>query len=488
MQTTDKQPPQIPEKEVKSDRATAIEKFLFNRQILAILLSFMLFVGGIMGYFSMVKESDPDVQLAKAIISTEWSGTDAETIENLITDKLEDKIKSLPGIKKIKSGSFNSFSLVDVEFKAEAPVGESIQKLRGKMDDAKPDMPPESEGRKQPEFEQISQQDAPVLTLALYGENIDSVVMSDAAKELQDILEQEKNVRKVDLAGRREEVIHVQLIPPRLMELGVSATQVRDAIQAGNMDMSWDKVRDNAIGGQMRLYGRFRTLDDLKQLPVARLNENRVVRLEEVAEVRQDLERETNRAALSWSGAEYVPTINVDVVKVPGTDSIKVINDSLTAIENAKQDPNLFPQGMEYRVINNDGEYINRDLFNLGNNVLQASICVFIILLFALTWKEATIAGLAIPLTFLGAMLILWLGGQTLNNMVLVGMILALGLMVDVFIVVLEGLHESIFVQKLSFDRAAIRTVRLNAVPALAGQFNYDSGDGTFDGNFWLDG
>lgn len=472
MQTTEKQQPQkIPEAETKNvDRASTLEKFLFNRQILGILLSFLLLVGGVMGYFSMVKESDPDIKLAKAMISTEWPGTDAETIENRITDKLEDKIKSLPGLKKIKSGSFNSFSLVDVEFKAEAPVGESIQKLRGKMDDAKPKMPPESEGRKQPEFEQISQQDAPVLTLALYGDNLNSVVLSNSAKELKDILEQVKNVRKVKLAGRRKEVIHIQLIPPRLLELGISANQVKQAIQQGNLDMSWDRVRDNAIGGQIRLYGRFRTLDDLKQLPVARLNENRVVRLEEIAEVRRDLERETNRAAFSWQGEEFVPTVNVDVVKVPGTDSIQVIDDSLAIIEQTKQNPNLWPHGMEYRVINNDGEYINNDLFNLGSNVLQASACVFAILLFALTWKEATIAGLAIPLTFLGAMLILWLGGQTLNNMVLVGMILALGLMVDVFIVMLEGIHDGIFVQKLGFDRAAIKTVRLNAIPALAGQ------------------
>ncbi|MDJ0572620.1 MAG: efflux RND transporter permease subunit, partial [Pleurocapsa sp. MO_192.B19] len=308
MQTTERQQAQkIPEAETKNvARASPLEKFLFNRQILGILLSFLLLVGGVMGYFSMVKESDPDIKLAKAMISTEWPGTDAETIENRITDKLEDKIKSLPGLKKIKSGSFNSFSLVDVEFKAEAPVGESIQKLRGKMDDAKPKMPPESEGRKQPEFEQISQQDAPVLTLALYGDNLNPVVLSNSAKELKDILEQVKNVRKVKLAGRRKEVIHIQLIPPRLLELGISANQVKQAIQQGNLDMSWDRVRDNAIGGQIRLYGRFRTIDDLKQLPVARLNENRVVRLEEVAEVRRDLERETNRAAFSWQGEEFV--------------------------------------------------------------------------------------------------------------------------------------------------------------------------------------
>ena len=467
MQTKEK-PETIPE--VESPPPSSLAQFLFTRQILAILLSFLLVMGGIMGYFSMVKESDPDIKIANAMITTPWPGTDAETIENRVTDKLEDEIKTLQGIKNIKSGSFNSFSLINVEFRAEAPVSESIQKLRGKVDDAEPEMPPESEGREQTEFEQISQQDAPVLTVALYGKEINQAVLSKAAEDLQNILEKVNNVREVNLTGRREEIISVQLIPSRLISLGISYTKVRDAITGGNMDMSWDLVRDNDIGSQVRLYGRFRTLEDLRSLPVARLNENRVVRLEEVAEVRRDLEREQNRAFLSWQGEEFIPTINVDVVKVAGQDSIQVINDALAAIDDARQNPNVWPYGMEYRVINNDGDYINDDLVNLGSNVIQASICVFLILLISLTWKEALICGLSIPLTFLGTILLLWLGGQTLNTMVLVGMILALGLMVDVFIVMMEGMHEGIFVKGLSFNQAALETVRSNAVPAFAGQ------------------
>lgn len=452
------------------EQASPLARFFFTRQIFGILLCFLLIMGGLMGYVSMVKESDPDIKIARAMITTPWPGTDAETIENRVTDKIEKEIKTLQGIKDVDSATFNSYSIIDVEFRAEAPVAGSIQELRGKVDDAIPELPSESEGREQPDFEQVSQQDAPILTVGLFGPNLDTATLSRTAEDLKDVLESVKNLREVNLSGSRDEVIHIQLIPNRLTTLGISSTQVRDAIQGSNRDASWDRVRDDAIGAQVRMFGRFRTLADLKALPVARLTDNRIVRLDEVADVRRDLERESNRAALSWEGDSFQPTILMEIVKVAGSDSIQVVNGALQALEEARQDPKLWPSGMEYRVLSNDADAINNELSNLFSNVGQASFFVFIILLFALTWREALIAGLAIPLTFIGATFFLWLGGQTLNSMVLIGMILALGLLVDVFILMLEGLHEGIFVQGLGFSEAALQTVKTYAGPAFAGQ------------------
>ena len=139
-------------------------------------------------------------------------------------------------------------------------------------------------------------------------------------------------------------------------------------------------------------------------------------------------------------------------------------------MEMATQEPDIWPFGMEYEVLTDDSITIMDDLLSLVSNVLQASLCVFAILLFALTWREALIAGLAIPVTFAGAIFVLWLGGYTLNSMVMIGMILALGLLVDVFILMLEGLHDGIFVQGLPFPEAAIETVQTYAGSAFAGQ------------------
>ena len=465
-----KDPYPLPKTETQESQLPAWMEFFFTRQIFAILLCFLMFMGGLMGYFSMVKEGDPDIKIARALITTPWPGTDAETIENQVTDKIEEEIKSLQGLDDFTSATFNSFSLINVAFKAESPVAESIQQLRGKVDDSEPEMPAESTGREQPEFEQLSQQDTPVLTLALTGEGLDINLLSQAAEDLQEQLESVQNVREVDLSGRREEVVHVQMVPSRLTTLGIAATDVSSAIQDSNLDTSWDLVRDDEIGAQMRLYGRFRTIEDLRSLPVARLSDNRIVRLDEVADVYRGLEREKSRASLSWQGEAFVPTITLDVVKVAGSDTIQVVNDALAAMESARENPEIWPYGMDYEVLNSDANTIQDELNELGSNVFQASLCVFAILFVALTWREALIAGLAIPLTFAGAIFILWVMGYTLNTMVMIGMILALGLLVDVFILMLEGMHDGLFNQNLSFAQTAIKTVKTYAAPAFAGQ------------------
>ncbi|MEM9215202.1 MAG: efflux RND transporter permease subunit [Cyanobacteria bacterium P01_F01_bin.150] len=475
MKTEERSPSEVNSPEVlqpaRADQdASPMMQFFFTRQIFGTLLCFLLLMGGFMGYLSMVKEGDPDINIARAMITTGWPGTDAETIETQVTDKIEEEIKSLQGLDDFTSATFNSFSIINISFKAEEPVAPAIQELRAKVDDADSELPSESTGREEPDFEQLSQQDDPVVTLAITGEGLDVATLSQAAEELQERLEAVKNVREVDLLGWREDVIHVQMLPSRLTSLGISATQVNNAIQDSNIDRSWDLLRDRSIGAQVRFYGRPRTLADLKRVPVARLDNNRVVRLAEVADVYQGLEREESRAFVSSNGEDFTPTITLEVVKVSGSDTIQVVEDTLAEMDAASQEPSIWPFGMEYRVLTNDAVTIRSDLLDLGSNVLQASLCVFAILFVALTWREALIAGLAIPVTFAGAIFVLWLGGYTLNTMVMIGMILALGLLVDVFILMLEGMHDGIFVKGLSFPDAAITTVRTYASSAFAGQ------------------
>ncbi|NET56688.1 MAG: efflux RND transporter permease subunit [Symploca sp. SIO2E6] len=449
-------------------QASPLAKFFFLNTVFAILLCVLLVIGGLLGAVSMVKEGDPDINVATATVQTVWAGADPETIENQVTDKIEKELKSLKGLKDLSSASFEGMSLINVEFTAEAPVNESISLVRAEVDEAKPELPSEAE---QPKVEQVSVQDVPILTIGLFGD-IDTAVLSSAAQEIEDLLEKVPNVRRVDLSGEREEVIHVQLNPYRMLTLGISSTQVSNAIQNGNRDTPWDQVESDEIGAQVRLYGRYRSLEDLRSLPVARLGgaEGRVVLLGEIAEVRRDLERERNRAFISSEQGEFQTVINVDVVKVSGSDTIEVIKNSLATIEEARQNPSIWPHGMEYKVINTDADIINEELTDLFSNASQGVVGVFIVLLFALTWREAIIAGLSIPLTFLGAIAVLWLFGNTLNSMVQVGMILALGLLVDVFILMMEGMHDGIFVEGLTFNQAALKTVITYAAPAFSGQ------------------
>ncbi len=453
------------QKENSNVKASRLERFFFLNTIFAILLSLLMVIGGVLGYFSMTKQSQPDIDIAVANITTTWAGADPQTIEQQITDEIEKEITSVENISQIKSASYTGFSVINVEFTSSANTEEAIRELRQAVSQAEPELPSDAD---EPVVEQVSLTDAPILTLALYG-NIDATVISQAAEEIQDSLEQVGGVSEVNLGGAREEVISVQMNPFRLAALGISPTTVANQIRAANRDVPLNEIESDVIGSQVRFYGRFRKIEDLQELPIARLS-GRVVRLNEVASVSRELEQEDTRAFISTKGEQFQPVVSVGVVKAPGQDSIEVINKVLETMDEIEQNPEIWPYGMEYRIIADESEIIWEQLGNLFVNALQAMAAVFVILFIALSWREALIAGLSIPLTFLGALAILWLMGQTLNNMVLIGMVLALGILVDVFILMMEGMHEAIFVKGLSFDKAALQTVKTYAAPAFAGQ------------------
>ncbi|MBV6625894.1 MAG: efflux RND transporter permease subunit [Rivularia sp. (in: Bacteria)] len=440
-------------------------RFFFLRTVFAILLSILLVVGGLLGYSSMVKESDPDVDIAIAAVKVIWVGADAATIEQEVTKPLELKIKSIAGLKSLRSASFSGFSMIDVEFDADADVTKSIQLVRDAVSQALPELPSEVE---QPLVEQVAISDTPILTIAISGE-LERSVLCHQALIIEKRLENVSGVKETKISGACEEVVQIQLYPSRLLELGISPKNVADKIKNANQDLPLDEIESSTIGTQLRFYGKFRNIKVLEQLPITRLD-SRIVRLNEIATVRRELEQENKQAFLSWNGSEYKPTISIAVKKVPGQDTIAIIDQVLKKIEQIQKNPQDWTHGIEYRVISNDAEIIWDKLSNLFANAVQAMLAVFFILFIALSWREALIAGISIPLTFLGALFCLWLTGQTLNNIVLIGMVLALGLLVDVFILMMEGMHEAIFVNGLSFDAAAIHTVKTYAIPAFAGQ------------------
>ena len=439
--------------------------FFFLRSTFAILLVFLLIASGLLAYRSIVKEALPDLAIPQATIQTEWPGADPETIEKLVTNKIERKIKSMKGLKRVRSASFNSYSVIAVEFRAEADLKESMQLLRSKVRDAEPDLPQDA-GR--PKIVQISVNDTPIITIALYGD-LDPALLGIAAEELKDDLEKIPGVSRIDIGGKRKEVVQIQLIPDRIVALGISPTVVRDVIQAANQDMPWGKVESEEIGTTARLYGRFRDVDDLRNLPVARLEAGRVVRLGEVAVVRRELEREKSRVSLSWLGSPFRRSVDVSVIKSPGVDSIQVIDKVKELMARAELSPK-WPHGMQFRITSDQSVYIWDKLRDVFDNGWQAMLAVFVVLFFMLSWREALVAGLSIPLTFLGALAVVWALGYSLNEMVIIGMVLALGLLVDVFILMMEGMHEGIFVQGLTFGQSALKTVKIYAMPAFAGQ------------------
>uniref|UniRef100_A0ACD5GVJ4 Efflux RND transporter permease subunit n=1 Tax=Desertifilum tharense IPPAS B-1220 TaxID=1781255 RepID=A0ACD5GVJ4_9CYAN len=203
--------------------------------------------------------------------------------------------------------------------------------------------PTSPESADQPAVQSISVTDAPILTVALFGD-LDPVVLSQAAHQIQDRLEKVAGVTEVTLGGVRDEVVQVLMNPNQLTALGISPMTVANRIRTANSDMPLNEIESDTIGTQVRFYGRFRQLEELRNLPITRLN-GRIVRLSELAEIRRELEPENTLAEITIAGAEYESVVSVSVKKVPGQDTIRVVDAVLADLEAAKGDPNLWYAG-----------------------------------------------------------------------------------------------------------------------------------------------
>ena len=214
---------------------------LFLETLLGRLLLGLFVMVGVIAYNTMIRENYPDLEIPMAMVVTAWPGASPEQIEKEITKPLEDEIRSAKGLKNFSSGSYNSYSMVAVEFDADMPVSEAMQELRAKIDRAESEFP-QNTGVEKPELEEMSVSDMPVISWALHGD-VDDMVLTDIAKQLERRFETIPTVKKVNLGGLREKSLHVRLRPDRLRTLGVSPLYVRERLLAANMDMAWGRLK-----------------------------------------------------------------------------------------------------------------------------------------------------------------------------------------------------------------------------------------------------
>ncbi|WP_084396591.1 efflux RND transporter permease subunit [Henriciella aquimarina] len=448
--------------------AHPLSRFFFLKTTFGLLFTFLLIAGGFFAYSNLTKEALPDLDIPNATITTLWAGADPQTIEEQVTQVLEDEIATLKGLKTFSSASFDSYSIIAVEFTADTDTDDAMQRLRDAVSDATGDLPDKAEA---PDIQQVSVNDQPIMTVTLFGDASDAD-LNALARELQDRVETIGGVNEVELGGAREEVIQILLDPERLLSLSIAPTQVSQAVATANLDQPFGDIESDEVGAVFRLEGQFQDVSDFEALPIAKLGgeiEQRHVRLGELGSVSRQLEREEARAYFSEAAGPYQKTVEISVKKAPGADTVKLI-EQISAELAVWSEANDWPDGIKYTITQNEADKILASLSDVFENGLQAMVIVFVILFLILSWREGLIAGLSIPLSFCGALIVIWMLGYTLNELVIIGMVLSLGLLVDVIILMMEGVHDEIYSKHKTFGQAALATIHKYAVPAFAGQ------------------
>jgi CzcA family heavy metal efflux pump len=395
-----------------------------------VVILFIAIAGG-SAYRSLPLEAHPDVKIPYMLVSTIYPGVSPEDMERLVTNVMERELKNLRDVKEMTSSSSESVSTVVIEFESGTDLDMAYQRVRDKVDKAKPDLPPDAED---PTIIEINISEFPILVVNISGPyGLDR--LKNVAEKIQNRIEQIPGVLGVDLAGGLDREIQVYLDPGRLEYYRIGVGTVIHRIQqehrttpAGNLELGQNKY-------SVRIPGEYENVSLMEEI-VLKAPGGRPVRLRDVGRVVDGFrERET---ISRMSGTECV---TLRVKKRSGENVVRIA-DGVRALLAAER-PNL-PPGTDYAVRQDASEIIRTVVSDLENNIIAALILVLTVLFFALGFRNAVFVAIAIPMSMLISFVVLQTMGITLNMVVLFSLILALGMLVDNSIVVVENIYRHV--------------------------------------------
>lgn len=427
-----------------------------NNRTTVLVLSALIVLMGISTYINLPKESFPEIRQPKVYIGTPHPGNSPVDMENLITRPIEKELNTISAVEEIRSTSVQDYSTIIVEFTSTTLIEDALTKVKDAVDKAKPELPSDLE--KDPNIFEMNFSEFPVLNINLSG-NFSIEELNDYAEDLEDEIEKVSQISKVDIRGVDEKEVRVNVDPYQMEARLVNFSDIENAIRSENITLSGGNLKEGEIRRSIRVVGEFKDPKDLLKVVVKREKGN-IVYLGDIAEVEFDYKEKQNYARLNGK-----PVVMLDIVKRSG-ENLLIATDKIDEII-ADFKANRFPEGMEVTKTNDQSQQTRDMVSSLENNIISGVLLVVLVLLFFLGTRNALFVGVAIPLSMFMAFMILGMFGITINMMVLFSLIMALGMLVDNGIVVVENVYR-LREQGLSAYEATKRGVGEVAWPIIA--------------------
>lgn len=393
----------------------------------------LLVLWGGVAAIRITKESAPEVQIPIGIVTTVLPGGSAEDVERLVTNKLEDRLANLTDLKNLTSVSREGVSIITAEFNASADIDESIQKLKDEVDKAKSELPNEAED---PSVTDVNFVDQPIQIISISAD-LPFAAFAELGDEVKNELQTVAGVSRVDVSGVRHREISVIVRKEDLARYGIALSSVVQALGAANASLPVGSIVSNDISYNIAFEGSLDEVDDISSVPILS-SQGQVIYLRDVADVIDGVEKAASYSRVSLDGAPSEQALTLLVYKVRGVDVTSVTEGILEKIEELK----LSTLALSSVVITYDtGEQIATDLEELTRTGIITVALVMAALFATIGWREAIVAGLSIPLSFLIAFIGLWYSGNTFNFISLFSLILSIGILVDSGIVIVEAIH-----------------------------------------------
>ncbi|HEY9549744.1 MAG TPA: efflux RND transporter permease subunit, partial [Kiloniellaceae bacterium] len=390
-----------------------------------ILTLVLILVAGTVAYQAIPKEDSPDVNIPMLYVNVVHEGISPEDAERLIIKPLEKELRAIEGVKEMSATAHLGGANVVLEFDAGFDADQALLDVREKVDLAKAELPEDAE---EPTVHEINLSLFPVLTVSLSGTAPERTLLR-IARDLQDRIEGIASVLEADIIGDRDELLEIVIDPLALESYNLSAGDILEMVAKSNLVVAAGALDTGQGRFAVKVPGLFETMADIVNLPV-KVNGDAVVRFRDVASLRR-----TFKDSDGFSRINGQPSLALEVSKRTGENIIETIESVRSVVEAQRAN---WPATVTVAYSQDKSTDIRNSLLDLQNNVLSAILLVMIVVVGALGFRSACLVGIAIPGSFLAGILVLAMGGLTVNIVVLFGLILAVGMLVDGAIVVTE--------------------------------------------------
>lgn len=418
----------------------------------------LLSIAGLLSYINLPKEQFPEVKFPQIIVQTYYPGSSPENMENLVTKPIEKEVTGLTGVKKVTSNSFQDFSIVTVEFNTDVEVNTAKRDVKDAVDKARVDLPQNLPN--EPEVIDIDLSQMPILYVNISG-NYDLNRLKRYADDIQDKIEELKEVKEAKMVGALEREIQVNVDMYKLSAAGFSFQNIENAIAYENMSSTPGQVSMNNKKRILTIRNEFQTAEEIGNI-IIKNEYGKALYLKDIAEVKDDFEEQESFARLNGNNV-----ITLQVIKGKGENLIEASENIQNLI--AEMQETVLPKELNIVITGDQSDQTKTTVHDLINTIIIGFILVTLVLMFFMGTTNAIFVALSVPLSCALAFLVMPGLDITLNMVVLFSFLLALGIVVDDAIVVIENTHRIYDNGKVPIKKAAKIATGEVFLPVLSG-------------------
>ncbi|MGB5076463.1 MAG: efflux RND transporter permease subunit [Sphingorhabdus sp.] len=406
-----------------------------RRPVFASVIAILMVLIGIVGFLSLPVREYPDTEPPIVSVGTNYTGAAASVVETRVTQVLENALAGIEGIQTITSRSRDGQSEITIEFAPGRTVDSAANDVRDRVGGVADDLPDEVLA---PEVRKVDADSSPILFLVVSRPGWSRLELSDYVdRNLADRFSSLDGVARVFIGGEARPAMRVWLMPERLAALGLTPADIETALRTQNVELPAGRIESADQNITLRVNRPFVTTEQFSQLVVSRGTEGYLVRLGDVARVETGPENPYSAFRLNGASA-----IGMGIVRQSGANTLAVAEGAKTLAEQIR--PNL-PQGMTITIGSDDSQFISRAIDGVWTTLAEAAVLVvLVIFLFLGSWRATIIPAVTVPICLLATFAVLWAFGFSINLLTLLALVLAIGLVVDDAIVVLENVYHRI--------------------------------------------